>query len=208
MKTRQDTTVSTVNAPLMKPMGIDEDSLPLLAEMLIRQYSNSLRSGIAETIANGIDSHVAKGVTAPVRLSTPDDLNPNVVIADCGVGMSLQTIEDVYTNFLASSKRDSDDFTGHYGIGAKSLFAVTSSFTLVSVHDGVRQEVWLTRDESGAPVYAVLSTEATDAPTGVTVTFPVPDPKAAREAIAWIGKLMPAGALLIDGEPNESLLTE
>ena len=55
MKTRQDTTVSTVNAPLMKPMGIDEDSLPLLAEMLIRQYSNSLRSGIAETIAKDKD---------------------------------------------------------------------------------------------------------------------------------------------------------
>lgn len=208
MKIRQDTTVTAVNAPQLKRIELAEEGTAHIIEMLIDQYSNPVRSGIAEAISNSLDSHAAKGTTAPVRVSTPDALNPHVVIADSGTGMSLETIQEVYVKVGASSKRDSDEYTGAYGIGAKALFAVTSSFTVTSVHDGMRREVWLTRNENGEPVYALLSAEATDEPTGVTVSFPVPDPAATAAAIRWIGQLLPAGALLIDGQPNESLLTE
>ncbi|MGZ7144954.1 hypothetical protein ACXWOO_11340, partial [Streptococcus pyogenes] len=42
----------------------------------------------------------------------------------------------LYNSYFASTKAESNDFIGALGLGSKSPFSYTKSFTIVSYHEG------------------------------------------------------------------------
>lgn len=87
--------------------------------------------------------------------------------------MSLLTLEEVYTVYGSSTKRNDNTNIGGFGMGSKSPFALTDSFTVESTHNGITTNIACYLDE-GQPKFSVFSSTRTDSPSGTTVRVPVP----------------------------------
>lgn len=142
---------------------------------LSRQYSRPMDAVIRELATNALESHQAAGYTGPVEITLPSSADPFVTIADRGLGLGLEDITDVIGDYADSTKRHDGQVTPNYGIGSKSPYAVSDSYTIVAVKDGVRREVLFARLTGGNPGYKILSTAPTSEANGVSVRVPVPD---------------------------------
>lgn len=201
-----------------RKMGVDQEQAGTLMLMLSRMYAASGEAVLREYANNARDSHLAAGQTDPIEVSLPTDMNPNLVVRDRGLGLSCAGVLDTFT-YGRSSKRDSDDFTGHFGIGSKSAFTLASQFSVTAVKDGRRTVVLVSLDEDGEPSTEVLSGEnpgsgddilssdPTDEPNGVTVSIPVDHDHAEtmRASVRKVFGLWPRGAVLVDGYEPENL---
>ncbi|WOF44317.1 ATP-binding protein [Sphingopyxis indica] len=138
-------------------------------------YADKYTAIVRELVANAIDAHTAAGKNeTPVKVWLPDEFDPYFRVTDTGIGMSH---EFMMTKFMAytdgSTKDQSNDQIGGWGIGSKSPFSYTDQFVLVSVHDGVRSVYSVFKDEDSIPAIALLSQEETTDANGVEVSFPV-----------------------------------
>lgn len=201
-----------------RKMGVDQEQAGTLMLMLSRMYAASGEAVLREYANNARDSHLEAGQTDPIEVSLPTDMNPNLVVRDRGLGLSCAGVLDTFT-YGRSSKRDSDDYNGHFGIGSKSAFTLASQFSVTAVKDGRRTVVLVSLDEDGEPSTEVLSGEnpsseddilssdPTDEPNGVTVSIPIDHDHAEtmRASVRKVFGLWPRGAVLVDGYEPENL---
>lgn len=161
-------------APEKESIGFDAESMGVIADILSTLYSNPQRSVLREYIANAIDAHVIDKVTRPVEVQLPSVRNPNLVVRDYGNGLSEEMMKTVFLRYVNSTKTDRDDQIGALGIGAKSAFAIATSWTVVNVHAGRKYLYVITSNPYGEPTYTakVKDAETSDL-SGITVTVPV-----------------------------------
>lgn len=85
-----------------------------------RLYTNVLRVVIQEYSSNGRDAHRAKGnAYRPIEIKLPGKLDPNLVMRDYGEGMTKDKMINVFVEYGTSDKRNDNNLTGGFGIGAK-----------------------------------------------------------------------------------------
>ena len=121
-------------------------------------YSDPATAVLREYAVNGFDSHVEAGIASrPISVTLPTKLEPHLTIRDYGKGLTPEQIENLFCSYGASSKRDSNDYTGCLGIGCKSAFAVTDSFTVTTFHGGKARTYNCYLDESEVGKAALLS---------------------------------------------------
>lgn len=150
---------------------VDEKTFHLLFDGL---YSNKIQSIIREICSNAYDAHRAAGnVDQPFDLSLPTFLEPVFRVRDYGTSMDDDDVRFMYTRVFESKKQESNDFTGCYGLGSKSPFAYTDSFTAIAYLDGEQRTYLVGRNERRVPQINLVSTEATDEPNGFEVSFAV-----------------------------------
>ncbi len=128
---------------------------------------------LREYPSNGLDSHVLAGQDRPVELTLPSALNPNFIVRDFGVGMSKDDLNNIYSRYGASTKRDSNTQIGGFGLGAKSALTISPQFTVISVKDGEKNVVLVSKGEDGVGALNFIATMPTDEPNGVEVTIPI-----------------------------------
>ena len=173
----------TDTPPVTHRPEYDEQSLQVIADMLSTVYSNPLRSMMREYLTNGIDAHREAGVTRPVHLVLPNETHPKIQFRDFGNGMDAATLKRVFFSYGRSTKRDSDEANGMFGIGAKAAYAVSPSWEVTSVHNGMRYDAAAYVDDGGVG-FSIADGAPTDEPSGVTVTVPLPDVTASVAVIA------------------------
>ena len=127
---------------------------------------------IRELISNALDSHVAAKVTEPIKVTLPTKEFPTFIVEDFGVGMSKEFLLDLYSTYFFSSKRETNDEVGGFGLGSKSPFAVSSSFNVLSRKDGMETHISCSKLGDNTPKVVVLSHKPTDKPNGTTVSVP------------------------------------
>lgn len=150
----------------------DEQSLAVIADMLGTLYTNPHRSVLREYIANGMDAHREAGVDKPLHVILPSDNTPVLQIQDFGNGMSKEDIIRVFFSYGRSTKWDSDNAIGMFGIGAKSAYSISPTWEVISVHDGIKYTA-LAHNEDGDPQFDMDDGVSTDDPSGVTISIPV-----------------------------------
>lgn len=157
-------------------MGIDPRATALIIRHLTNLYSNPHLAALREYTSNAFDSHKVAGTTRPVEVNLPDALNPNLVIEDFGVGLSREGLRQ-YGQYGLSSKNESNDEIGGFGLGSKSGLAIASQFTVTAVKDGLMNMAIVAFGENGAPSLNFLNAEPTptDKPNGVKITIPTTD---------------------------------
>ena len=208
MKIEHTSTTVTTNANFAKVVKstIDEASLNHIFGVLTNIYSDPAKAVVQEYASNGFDSHVLAGQDRPVEVTFPSYLNSSFIVRDFGVGMSRAELEHVYSKYGASTKRNTNDQIGAFGLGAKSALALTNSFTVNSVQAGKRNVVIVSKDEEGGSSHSFLAEEATEDADGVTITIPVPNPREFERVLKqniFIG--WKPGTVLINGEEPDSI---
>lgn len=101
-------------------------------------YTDKIAAVLREYASNAWDAHRDAGLDAvPIRVTLPTDARLELEIRDFGLGLSREDVFELFTQYGASTKRSSDRCVGMLGIGSKSGFAYSDSFTIVSHHAGV-----------------------------------------------------------------------
>jgi hypothetical protein len=102
-------------------------------------YSDKVLAVLREYSANAWDANrmVDRG-DVPIEVTLPTYSDPTLKIRDRGPGLSKTDVFEVYNKYGASTKRDSNVAVGMLGIGSKSGFAYSDSFTITSWHGGYR----------------------------------------------------------------------
>jgi len=137
-------------------------------------YSDKVRAIIRELSTNAADSHTMAGRgDVPFEVHLPNSWEPWFSVTDHGVGLSDDQIHSVYTTYFESDKTDSNDVTGCLGLGSKSPFSYTDTFSIESVYNGVKTLYNAYLNEEGMPAIAKMTEEPTEEANGVTVKFPV-----------------------------------
>lgn len=138
-------------------------------------YTDKIAAVLREVGCNARDAHVAAGKPdLPIEVKLPTVLDSQFHIKDWGVGLDKEEVMGMYLTFFESTKSESDDFVGAFGLGSKSPFAYTDSFTVTAAKGGTKRVFTVFR-EAGVPQCVFLHEEPapTDWQNGLQVSFPV-----------------------------------
>jgi len=137
-------------------------------------YSNKERAVIRELACNAHDSHVMAGTTdVPFGVHLPTQLEPWFSLRDYGTGLEDDDIANIYGAIGVSTKRDSNEVIGCFGIGSLSPYSMCDSFTVKSYLDGIVRTYQCMRDEKRQPKVIPLGSAPTDEPNGLEVKLTV-----------------------------------
>jgi hypothetical protein len=139
-------------------------------------YSDKVTAIIRELSTNAADAHIKAKTEVPFEVHLPNDLEPFFYVKDWGTGLSPEQIDGedgLYITFFDSDKVHSDDFTGCLGLGSKSPFAYTDSFTVESRYNGKKYFYTSTHNEKGEPCIVNMGNVDTDEPNGMKIEFAV-----------------------------------
>lgn len=137
-------------------------------------YENKIQSIVREIWSNALDAHIAAGCAdRPFSVTFPTMFNPTFIVRDYGVSLDHDQVMKLYTTVFESTKEDTNDATGKFGLGSKSPFAYTDTFSVVAIKDGVKRFYSAVIGKEGIPAIHFLGQEVTDEPTGLEVSFPI-----------------------------------
>ena len=117
--------------------GIDPKNLEFITTLLSSNlYSHPEQSFIREIISNAWDSQVEAGTTdIPVLVKINYD-DKSITIRDFGTGLSPERFKTIFCNIGSSTKRDSNDYIGGFGIGRFASLACSNTVHITSYYEG------------------------------------------------------------------------
>lgn len=137
-------------------------------------YTDPIMAIVRELSTNARDAQVDAGnKDRQFDVHLPNSMNPFFAIRDYGTGLSPQDLETVYTTYFQSTRNDSDEFTGAFGLGSKSPFAYTDMFTVTSFYEGKKYTYSAFKGEKGIPNIALLNEEDTTEHNGLEIRIEV-----------------------------------
>ena len=136
------------------------DSAHIMTILRDTLYSDKVLAVLREYSSNAWDAHkvVGKG-DVPIEVTLPETLDPTLSIRDFGPGLSQEDVFTIYTQYGASTKRGDDNSVGMLGIGCKSAFAYSDSFTITSWHASEKKTYVAVLDPSERGIINLLNTE-------------------------------------------------
>lgn len=188
-------------------MGIAKEFEAHVMGMLSGMYSDPELANIREYSTNAHDAHIEAGITDPIHVTLPSPLSPFFEVRDFGIGLTEDDIARIYSQYGASTKRGTNTQNGTFGIGCKAALAYVQQFTVVSVKDGERIQVAISRESDGGSM-TVVDRRQTDDPNGTTIKIP-----AKRDASGGYTSMIdrakeffsywPTGTVLVNGKAPE-----
>ena len=154
--------------------SIDPKNLEFITTLLSSNlYSDPEQSFIREIVSNAWDSHVEAGTTdipVIIKFNKISYNNWEISIRDFGTGLSLERFKEVYCNIGSSTKRESNDYIGGFGIGKYSSLACSNTVYITSYYNGIAYMYVMVKSEN-----TITTNLVTEKPTkeknGVEVTI-------------------------------------
>ena len=137
-------------------------------------YTNKIGSIVRELSCNAYDSQVTNGnPDKPFDIFVPSHTEKRFIIRDYGTGLTKEQVEGIYTSLFNSTKNDTNDLIGGLGLGSKTPFSYTDSFTVTSYKDGIATIYGMRRNENYELTYTTDGSFETDEPNGLEIEIPV-----------------------------------
>ncbi len=150
-----------------------DDSAHIMTILRDTLYSDKVLAVLREYSANAWDSHRDSGKPElPIKVTLPTAMDPTLYIRDFGSGLSQEDVFRLYTQYGASTKRNNDNAVGMLGIGSKSGFAYSDSFTVTSFFGGMKKTYVAVLDASEKGLISLLHEEPCDE-TGIQIQIAV-----------------------------------
>ncbi len=153
--------------------SIDPKNLEFITTLLSSNlYSDPEQSFIREIVSNAWDSHVEAGTTdIPVIIKFKDSYDEkSITIRDFGVGLSPERFREIYCNIGSSTKRESNEFIGGFGIGRYSALACSNAVYITSFYKG-RAYYYIMVKSGNSITSNLLMEKPTEEKDGVEVTI-------------------------------------
>jgi hypothetical protein len=168
-----------VSTPIITSIGATPSKFKIKAsakafKVLSGFYSEPVLAIPRELGANAWDAHVKAGNTKVMfEVHAPNNLEPWFSIRDFGTGLSPEDIDQIYTTYFESTKTNDNDSDGCMGLGSKTPFNYTDTFSVVSYFNGVKYVYNCFIDETGSPNILPVASEETKEHNGLEVKFGV-----------------------------------
>jgi len=152
-----------------------EDTAHIMGILRDTLYTDRVLAVLREYAANAWDANREAGKgDKPIVIHIPTNTEPTLTIRDHGLGLSDEAVFKVYTQYGKSTKRDSDVAVGMLGIGSKSAFAYSDTFTITSWHKGMKRIYVAALDDSDLGIMQRLHEEPCAAnETGIEVKIAI-----------------------------------
>lgn len=136
-------------------------------------YTNKIQSIIRELSTNAYDAHLMAGCPErPFKVTLPTALDPVFSIRDYGVSIAHPDVMEMYVKLFESTKDESNEQVGAFGLGSKSPFSYTDSFSVKAYQDGMVRSYVVGYNSKGIPTITHILTEESDEEQGFEVSFP------------------------------------
>lgn len=171
-----------------KQFSVDTNDTMVIKLLRDKMYKNKIGAVAREISSNSRDANreAGKGNT-PITITVKTDSNllgtdtSSITFQDSGVGITPERMDNIFLKYGGSTKRDSDKFTGGFGIGAKTPFAYTDNFfitTIVKGDNGKNTEhlyqALITSDGNSEVSRMIdLGSSETSEATGTKITVPL-----------------------------------
>lgn len=160
---------------------VDDEDQGFIFEMLRSKiYSDPIAAICREISANARDANrEAKKENTPITVGFHEDHPMNgdssihVFFKDSGPGISVDRMANVFCKYAKSTKRDDNEQTGGFGLGAKTPFAYADAFTVITNVSGIKYTYTAYIDESRRGKIVKLDETATDEENGTTIMVPM-----------------------------------
>jgi hypothetical protein len=154
---------------------IDAEDMRYVASLLRNNYSNPPLAVVREITANGLDANLEAESSRPIEVSIPTKFSPSFRVRDFGGGLSQEDVFGLYSKYGKSTKRDSNNYIGAFGIGKFAPLSYGDSFTCVSYHGGNKSSYNVFVDDNDDTQIVKLHEEPTNEPTGLSVEVAIAD---------------------------------
>lgn len=153
-------------------------------------YSRKEEAVLREACVNALEAHQMVGrPDLPIDVLFPTVMDPTFYIKDYGPGLSHDEVMRLYGGYFESTKSKDNSMAGGFGLGAKSPFALTDSFTVISSHKGERR-VYMAFKRAGIPNIELRDVDVIPEDDawqhGLMVTFPIGKDHLAEMAAAAV----------------------
>lgn len=101
-------------------------------------YEHKIRTLVQEYISNARDAMRESKSNKRIVITVPNSANPVFKVRDF-FGITPERMEDVFINYGSSTKEETNEQAGGFGIGSKSAWAYTDAFTVVSITGGMKR---------------------------------------------------------------------
>lgn len=145
-------------------VGIDLKNIDFITSLLTSNlYSKPVESFFRETVSNAYDSHIEAGTEDPILIliDNPGSLSSDyqVSIRDYGTGLSPERFDLIYRNIGSSTKRDSNDFIGMFGIGRFAALSCADEATVTSYYNGTKYSYIMYKNGRGINIDKISETK-------------------------------------------------
>lgn len=187
----EDTTVLVGQAGASQKFGVSDD--PMLMSMLSTGlYANPHRTMIQEIIFNAWDAHrMGNCQDTPIDIYVNE--NSGFIVRDYGPGIHPDAMTEIYCIYGNSTKRNDQNQTGGFGLGSKSPFAYTETFTVTSMHGGKKSMYLVKRvseDNNGGPGMTAIISGADTEESGLMVTVPLKSERDKQKTYTYLKEIL------------------
>ncbi|AGH07406.1 RIIA lysis inhibitor [Sulfitobacter phage phiCB2047-B] len=193
--------------------GVSSD--PMLMGMLSTGlYSRPFRTMIQEIMFNAWDAHrMGNCQDKPIDIYIDD--TTGLMVRDYGPGIHPDDMTPIYCMYGNSTKRNDKGQTGGFGLGSKSPFAYSDSFTVTSFHDGLKNMYLMNRvskENGGAPSMTPLVSDIETDETGLLVSIPLKNERDIDVAYEHIKDVLFLSGIMVNlhfkDQPVEQIVSE
>lgn len=155
---------------------IDAEDMRYVASLLRNNYSNTRLAVVREITANALDANAEANASRPIEVKLPTNMNPTFAVRDFGGGLSQEDVFGLYSKYGKSTKRESNNYIGAFGIGKFAPLSYGENFTCVSYHGGVKKTYNVfVNDDDDTKIAMIGEAEPTNEPTGLSIEVAVSD---------------------------------
>jgi hypothetical protein len=152
---------------------IDAEDMRYVASLLRNNYSNTRLAVVREISANAIDANREANSARQIEIKVPTSMSPTFAVRDFGGGLSEEDVFGLYSKYGKSTKRESNNYIGAFGIGKFAPLSYGENFTCVSYHGGLKTSYNVFVNDDDDTKISKLFSEPSDEPTGLSIEVAV-----------------------------------
>jgi hypothetical protein len=162
---------TSVNSDESLSFGIGDESI-IIEFLRNKLYSNKLKTGLQEYLSNARDANIEVGQKTPIHVTIPSSENGFLFsVCDYGPGISPERMQNTFVKYGSSTKRNSNTYVGGFGLGAKSAWALVSSFNVTTFINGTKRQYLALIDDSNKGRLDLTYEGPTDEPDGTEISY-------------------------------------